>query len=464
MRYFPTFFDLRDRLVFVLGATPAAIQRLRYARRAGARVRLFAAALGDDGRRAVSEPGVGWLPGLPDTEDYTAADLVFAASDDAERNAAAADAARAAGVPVNVHDRPDLSDFVVPALVERGDVVVGISTGGTSPVLARSLRAKIEQLLPPRLGDLARFLGRFRASAKGAFPLLGVRARFWERVIEGPIGHAVLDGREAEARQRIIALLNGRETPCAGSVSIVGAGPGDPDLLTLRALQAMQCADVVLYDKLVAVPILDYLRRDAERICVGKTKSRPGLPQHEINRSLLAHAQTGKRVLRLKSGDPFIFGRGGEELEFLRRHGIECVVVPGITAALGCAAAVGVPLTHRDYASAVTFVTGHGRDGGPPPSLSHAPRPDHTLAIYMGVSEAGRVSAWLIDAGLPSTTPAVIVARGTRADQTISTGTVHDLPKRAASLAGNGPALIIVGAVAALADRTGAQTPLEQAA
>ncbi len=464
MRYFPAFFDLRDRLVLVLGATPAALQRLRYARSAGARVRLFAPALDDEGGRAVVGAGIAWLPGRPEASDYAAADLVFAASDDAAQNGEAAAAARAAGVPINVHDRPDLSDFIVPALVERGDVVVGISTGGASPVLARSLRTKIERLLPARLGELSRFLGRFRAAAKAAFPALAARARFWERVIDGPIGDAVLSGREPEARRNMLALLNRRQWSCAGAVYLVGAGPGDPDLLTLRALQLMQCADVVLYDELVAAPILDYVRRDAERVCVGKTKGQRGWAQHDINRSLLVHARAGRRVLRLKSGDPFIFGRGGEELEYLRRHGVECVVVPGITAALGCAAAAQVPLTHRDYASAVTFVSGHGRGGDLPPDLPRVPRPDHTLAVYMGASAAAGVAARLIEQGLPRDTPAIIIARGTQPDQATSAGTVAELPQLAARIPGGGPALIIIGAVAALAERNAEPALLEHAA
>jgi uroporphyrin-III C-methyltransferase/precorrin-2 dehydrogenase/sirohydrochlorin ferrochelatase len=361
--------------------------------------------------------------------------------------------ARAAGVPVNVADQPELCDFVMPAIIRRGDVAIGISTGAAAPALARLIRERIERVLPARLGDLARFAARLRQRIKDLFPKPETRRRVWERLFEGPCGEAVLAGKPAEARRHLVALLNrvDGERAAPGVVHIVGAGPGDPDLLTLRAHQLLQKADIVFYDELIGPEILDHARREAERVYVGKQKGRHGPEQPEINRALLAAARAGKRVVRLKGGDPFIFGRGGEEAEFLERHGVAAIVVPGITAALGCAAAVGIPLTHRDYASSVTFVTGHGRDGAPLADWDGLARKDRTIAVYMGLTAAGEVSRRLIAAGLSPATPAAIVARGTRRDQRLSLGTLATLPELARGHADGGPALIIVGEVASLA-------------
>jgi uroporphyrin-III C-methyltransferase/precorrin-2 dehydrogenase/sirohydrochlorin ferrochelatase len=344
----------------------------------------------------------------------------------------------------------------MPAIIRRGDVAIGISTSGAAPALARRIRETIERTLPARLGDLARFAGGLRQRVKALVPNAEARRRFWERLIDGPCGEAVLAGRPAEARRHLLALLNrrGEAREEAGVVHIVGAGPGDPDLLTLRALQLLQSADIVFYDELIGPEILGYARRDAERVHVGKQKGKQSKEQDSINAELLAAARAGKRVVRLKGGDPFIFGRGGEEKEFLARHGIEAIVVPGVTAALGCAAAVGIPLTHRDHASSVAFVTGHARDGAPLADWEGLARKDRTIAVYMGVSVADTVATRLIDAGLSPTTPVAIVERGTRTDQRLSLGTLGGLPALAQRHLGGGPALIIVGEVAALADRS----------
>jgi uroporphyrin-III C-methyltransferase/precorrin-2 dehydrogenase/sirohydrochlorin ferrochelatase len=464
MSHFPTFFDLKGKAVIVAGATPVALERVRLALAAGATVRLFAEELSPEGRLLVASPGVAWLPGAPAGEDFARAALVFVAGGDCARDRAAAVAARAAGVPVNVADQPDFSDFIMPAVIRRGDVLIGISTGGAAPTLARLVRERIERVLPARLGDLARFAGALRERVKSLFPRPEARRAVLERLVDGPCGDAVLAGRPAEAQRHLITLLNTEAKPREGTVHIVGAGPGDPDLLTLRALQALQRADIVFHDELVGADILDYARREAERVNVGKQKGQPSASQDEINGALLAAARAGKRVVRLKGGDPFIFGRGGEEVEFLRRQGIPVIAVPGITAALGCAAAVGIPLTHRDHANSVTFVTGHGREGAALADWNGLAREDRTIAVYMGLSAASEVSARLIAEGLAPSTPAAIVARGTRRDQSLSLGTLAELPALARRHAGESPALIIIGKVAALANRDLADTHLEEAA
>jgi uroporphyrin-III C-methyltransferase/precorrin-2 dehydrogenase/sirohydrochlorin ferrochelatase len=452
MSHFPAFFDLKGKAAIVVGATPVALERVRLALAAGATVRVFADALSSEGRLLVASPGVAWLPGAPAIDDFERAALAFVATGDCDRDRAAAETARAAGVPVNVADQPELCDFIMPAIIRRGDVAIGISTGGASPALARFIREAIERVLPARLGDLARFAARLRQRIKDLFPTPETRRDVWERLIDGPCGEAVLAGRPAEARRHLLELLNRVEQPReTGVVHIVGAGPGDPDLLTVRALQLLQKADVVFYDELIGPEILDQARREAERVYVGKQKGRHGQEQPDINDALLAAARAGKRVVRLKGGDPFIFGRGGEEAEYLERHGLTAIVVPGVTAALGCAAAVGIPLTHRDYASSVTFVAGHGRDGAPLADWNGLARKDRTIVVYMGLTAAATVSERLIAAGLSPATPAAIVARGTRRDQRLSLGTLGTLPDLALRQSDGGPALIIVGEVAALA-------------
>ncbi len=454
MQYFPAFLDLKDRPCLVVGGGAPAARKARLLMRAGARLTVVA-------RRA-----------SPEIEDLDAAGALrlvrrgFVAGDASGRaavvsatglgdvDARVSEAARAAGVPVNVVDRPELSSFVVPAIVERDPVVIGISSGGTSPVLARRLRARIEALLPARLGRLARFAESFRAAVRATVPDPAQRQRFWTGVFDGPVAEDVLAGREAAAREAMLGLVNRPDTTRApeGLVHIVGAGPGDPDLLTVKALRLMERADVAVYDRLVTPEILSRLRRDAERIYVGKAKGAHALSQDRINALLLDQARAGKRVLRLKGGDPFVFGRGGEELEYLRRHGVHVEVVPGVTAATACAAALGVPLSHRDHASAVTFVTGHGRDGEPELDWAALASARQTLAVYMGVETAGRTAARLIAQGLAPGTPAAVIENGTLANQKAVVGTLCDLEALVRDNGITGPALILIGEVVRLAD------------
>jgi uroporphyrin-III C-methyltransferase/precorrin-2 dehydrogenase/sirohydrochlorin ferrochelatase len=357
--------------------------------------------------------------------------------------------ARARQIPVNVVDRPDLSTFIMPAIVDRGDVVVAVGTGGASPVLARRVREQIEALLPARIGELAALLGRWRPRVIAALQSFAAKRRFWERAVDGPVATAALAGNLVEADALLAEALARPEVfETGGSVAIVGAGPGDPDLLTLKALRAISDADIIFYDDLVTEGVLDRVRRDAERVFVGKRRGRPGIGQDAINRLLVEAARAGKRVVRLKGGDPFIFGRGGEELEFLRAEGIPVTVVPGISSALGCAAEAELPLTLRDVATKLTLLTGHRVDAGDV-DWSGLADASTTVVVYMGLAAAAKIRDGLVAAGRDPATPAAILARGTWSDAKSVAGRLDTLPALAARI-GEGPALIVVGEVVRL--------------
>jgi uroporphyrin-III C-methyltransferase / precorrin-2 dehydrogenase / sirohydrochlorin ferrochelatase len=446
MRFLPVFLDLASGTLVLVGSGEPALNKLRLLDAAGARVRWFPvdnllraqAIAAGRGERVVIDAND---PRTADLSDAIA--IVSAAGRPLDDEIAAA--AQAARIPINVVDRPDLSTFIVPAIVDRGDVVVAVGTGGAAPVLARRLRARIEAILPERIGHLAALMGKYRARLGAAISDMPARRRFWEQVVDGPIAGAVLSGRgEAEA-QLIDAIDAGRhEDGAAGSVALVGAGPGDPDLLTLRALHALQDADVIFYDELVTPGVLDRARREAERVFVGKRRGQRGIGQEEINRRLVAAASAGKRVVRLKGGDPFVFGRGGEELEHLRAAGIPTVVVPGITAALGCAAEAGLPLTFRNEASRLVIITAHRADDAVSIDWSSLVDPQATLVVYMGLASATAVRDGLIAAGRAPATPAAVLARGSRPDSHAAVGRLDQLAALAAS-AGDGPALLVVG-------------------
>jgi len=459
MDYLPLFVDLRERRVLIVGGGETAAQKLRLLRKAGARALVVAV-------QPVAE-----IAELAATGEITLERRAFRAADvegcavvvsaDPESNEAVSVAARAANIPVNVVDRADLSNFLVPAIVDRSPIVVGISSGGTAPLLARLLRARLETLLPARLGELAGFAARFRTAVKGVIGEARSRRRFWERFFDSPAAEAVLAGNERAAREAMLLMLNKAAHAEGGVVYLVGAGPGDPDLLTFQALRLMQQADVVLYDELIGPDILDRVRRDAERIAVGKTKGHQALPQSDINRLMAGLAGEGKRVLRLKGGDPFVFGRGGEEMDYLRQRGIEVVVAPGLTAANGCLAAAGIPLTHRDMASSVTFVTGHAKLGDAEPDWAALADADRTLVVYMGLSTAATVAERLIAAGLSAATPVAIIQNGTRADQIVVTGALRDLGVLAEPRLGQGPALLVIGQVVTLSPAWAQLLPLK---
>ena len=437
MKHLPLFFDLAGRKVVVVGQGTAADRRADLARSAGAEIsRIGGDAFG--------------------SADFRGAAAAFVATGKFESDVAAQHAAKASGVPVNVADRPALCDFILPAIIDRDGVVVAVSTGGASPTLASVLRGRIEAILPERIGTLASLARTFRVQVNALIADPARRRGFWRRLTEGPAARLALAGDEAGARRVALGELDAarRRISPVGIAHIVGAGPGDPDLLTLRAAQLLQEADAILHDDLVPAAILGRARRDAELVPVGKRRGTAGWVQAEIEAELVRRVRAGQTVVRLKAGDPFIFGRGGEEVEALRAVGLPVSVVPGITAALGCAASAGIPLTHRRLASAVTFVTGHGAEGGREAAWPALAAQGHTLAVYMGATEAASVRDRLLDAGLAASTPVAVVESATRPGERISVGRLADLARLAAAhtaRADAGPSLIIVGEVAALA-------------
>jgi uroporphyrin-III C-methyltransferase/precorrin-2 dehydrogenase/sirohydrochlorin ferrochelatase len=456
MRFLPLFLDPSAGPVALVGATPGALNKLRLLRSAGANVRWYAgeADVAEEVLLASAHPGrVEIALSDPLQAEFSHFVAVIAAAG-APLDLAIAARARENNKPINVVDRPDLSTFIVPAIVDRDEVVVAIGTGGTSPVLARRLRERIEALLPARIGDLAALLGRYRDEfARTRHASTSLR-RFWERVIDGPIGAAALAGRWREAEAALTGAIEQARHPeeNAGTVYLVGAGPGDPDLLTLKAFQALQNADVIFYDELVTAEILDRARRDAERIFVGKLRGQPGIGQEEINLRLLDAARKGGNIVRLKGGDPFIFGRGGEELEFLRAAGIPVIIVPGVTAAFGCAAEAGLPLTFRNEASRLVFITAHRADEASGTDWSQLADPQTTVVVYMGLSSAAAVRDSLTAVGRSPQTPVAVLARGTRPDAKQVVGRLADIATLAAQV-GDGPAVLVIGEVVARSNR-----------
>jgi uroporphyrin-III C-methyltransferase/precorrin-2 dehydrogenase/sirohydrochlorin ferrochelatase len=453
MRFLPVFLDTCAGVVILVGSGEPACGKLRLLRAAGAHVRWFSRDV-DVAEEMLTLSGPGRLEisfGDPLKADLSEAVAVVSAAGDG-LDAQIAARARRHRIPVNVVDRPELSTFIFPAVVDRGEVVVAIGTGGASPVLARRLRELIEALLPTRIGELAQLIGRHRRRFAAVPRALSPR-RFWENIIAGPIAEAILAGRSDEAEARLVAAIDGdgaRESSAGKleTVSLVGAGPGDPDLLTLRALHALADADVVFYDELVTPAVLDRARRGAEQVFVGKRRGEAGIGQDEINRRLVAAARAGRRVVRLKGGDPFIFGRGGEELEYLRAADVPVVVVPGVTAALGCAAEAGLPLTFRNEAGKLAFITAQRAEEAAAIDWSSLTDRQTTLVVYMGLASAAAVRDGLIAAGRDGETPAAVLARGTRPDSQAAVGRLDELAALASEV-GEGPAILVIGEVVA---------------
>ncbi|MFJ4386971.1 siroheme synthase CysG [Pseudomonas sp. NPDC089408] len=453
MNYLPLFHKLQGGRVLVVGGGEIALRKARLLADAGGLLRVVAPDV-DGQLAALAREGGGEVL----VRGYQAADLVgcrlvIAATDDPGLNAQVSADAQALSLPVNVVDAPALCTVIFPAIVDRSPLVIAVSSGGDAPVLARLIRAKLEAWIPSAYGELAGLAARFRHKVKTLYPDVNQRRGFWETVFQGPIAERQLAGQGAEAERMLQAMVDGAPVQQGGEVYLVGAGPGDPDLLTFRALRLMQQADVVLYDRLVAPTIIDMCRRDAERIYVGKRRADHAVPQDQINRLLVDLAQQGKRVLRLKGGDPFIFGRGGEEIEELAEHGIPFQVVPGITAASGCSAYGGIPLTHRDYAQSVRFVTGHLKDGTSNLPWDDLVAPAQTLVFYMGLVGLPTICAELIRHGRAASTPAALVQQGTTRNQRVFTGTLADLPELVAQHEVHAPTLVIVGEVVQLRDK-----------
>lgn len=455
MRYLPVFLDLKTGPVLLVGAGEQAAAKLRVLLAAGARVEWYAAEGSHDvGALGDSAAQVAIVEGDPLTADLAGFIAVLCAGA-GDIGVAMAVRAKALGLPVNVMDDLDHSTFIFPAIVDRGDVVVAIGTGGTSPVVARRVRETIEALLPARIGDLANFIGGFRKAFHGRIPDMGLRRRFWERVVDGPIGALVLSGRNADAE----AALNGIGDPVAyagangsgrgeGHVTLVGAGPGDPDLLTIKGLRALQDADIVFYDELVTPEILDRIRRDAARVPVGRRVGKPGIGQDAVNKLLIEAAKAGQRAVRLKGGDAYVFGRGGEEVDALRKADVAYTIVPGITAGLGAAAQFEVPLTFRSKALRITFLTAHKERDAEAVDWSVLTDTKMTVVIYMGMTAAPSIRAGLLAAGRPPKTPVGVFARVTRPDAQAAVGTLDQLPDLVARIDG-GPAILIIGDVVA---------------
>ncbi|MGH8236843.1 MAG: siroheme synthase CysG [Steroidobacteraceae bacterium] len=457
MDYFPIFLRLANEPVLVVGGGAVAERKIDLLLRTSAQVRVIAPELvpGLAERAAAGE--ITHIATEFSPEHLDGVRLAIAATDKRAINAWVARQAERRNIPVNVVDDRELSRFIVPAIVDRSPVVVAVGSSGDAPVLTRRLRERLESFLPQRLGALARLAGKLRPTVKARIENPARRRRFWENFFDGTLAADVLAGREDTADPTLPGRIADSfaqivsATPDAGEVVLVGAGPGDPGLLTLRGLRALQNADVILYDRLVSAEILDLARRDAERINVGKTAGGAQVSQEEINTLLVQLAQQGKRVCRLKGGDPFIFGRGGEELEALAAAGVRFEVVPGVTAAAGCAAYAGIPLTHRDHAQSLVFVTGHTKDeGGDALDWNQLARPAQTVVFYMGLGHLERIVSRLRAHGAPESRAAAIVEQGTRAGQRVVTGTLADLAQKARQADVQSPALLIVGEVTRL--------------
>jgi len=447
MDYLPIFADVRNQLCLVVGGGEVGKRKAGVLLEAGAKVRVVAPQI---------EPALAEQQGVQATvsrfeaQHLDGVTLVIAATNDRSVNRQVSELARARNIPVNVVDDPELCSFIMPAIMDRSPLMVAFSSGGASPVLTRMMRGRLETMIPQKYSSLAGFAERYRELVKQRVTNPAKRRIFWENVLEGVIAEKVLSGDEDSAETMLLQMLESEDNIVRGEVYLVGAGPGDPDLLTFRALRLMQKADVVVYDNLVSKPIVDMTRRDAERIYVGKKRDDHTLRQEQINELLVRLAKEGKRVLRLKGGDPFIFGRGGEEIETLAAEGIPFQVVPGITAASGVSAYAGIPLTHRDHAQSCIFVTGHLKDGSMNLDWDALARPKQTIVVYMGLHGLATLCAELVAHGLSGATPIAIVQQGTTKNQRVVTGTLATLPDNAEVGGLHAPTLIIVGSVVTL--------------
>ncbi|AOX99666.1 siroheme synthase CysG [Jeongeupia sp. USM3] len=461
MDYFPLFLNLRRQRCLIVGGGDVALRKARLLLAAGAELIVVSPDLADELAALRDRGEITHAQREFDQADIDGMRLVIAATDDEAVNAQVHAECEARNVLVNVVDTPEKCRFIVPSIIDRAPLMVAISTGGAAPVLARQLRARIEATLPHGYGVLARLAGALRERVKTRFGDERARRRFWETALEGPAAEKALAGNEAGAMAELEQRLAHSDAAALqrGAVYLVGAGPGNPDLLTFRALRLMQQADVVLYDNLVAPAIIELVRRDAERIYVGKKSNNHALPQEDINRLLVKLALDGKTVLRLKGGDPFIFGRGGEEIEELAAAGVDFEVVPGITSASGASCYAGIPLTHRDHAQSVTFVTGHRRGDAIELDWPRLVSPSETVVIYMGVKQAPHICEQLIAHGRDAGTPAAIVEKATTAEQRVLTGTLASLPALITRHGIKPPALIIVGSVVSLHGKLGWRAP-----
>ena len=452
MNYFPVFFDLSGQRVLIVGGGEVALRKVSLLERTGASIVLVAPQIAPELEELHACGKLQLIAREFEPRDLDGARMVIVATSRRAVNRWIANLSESRGIPVNVVDDREMSRFIVPAIIDRGPVLVAVSTGGASPVLARRLRERLEALIPTRIGELAQWLRELRTEARRRLRDSAARRRFFETIVDGASARRFLlgdrNGAQRIARRLLASSCAAPRAP--GEVWLVGAGPGDPELLTLKALRALQDADVILHDRLVPDAVLDMARRDAARICVGKAAGGGGSTQEEINDLLIGHARQGKRVVRLKGGDPFIFGRGGEELQALARAQISFTVVPGITAAAGCAAYAGIPLTHRDHAHSVSFVTGHADGGGQQPDWRALAAQGTTAVFYMGLARLEHIVDGLLRHGAPADRPAAIVTQGTTPDQRVIVGTLATIGEVSSRSKVESPALLIVGDVVAL--------------
>ncbi|MFN3869363.1 MAG: siroheme synthase CysG [Hyphomicrobiaceae bacterium] len=458
MEQLPICLDIKGRSIVVAGDGPVAARKALLARSAGGAVTVYSTDPCDELRRLADGGRIVVRERKPDSRDMAGAAMVFAAAEDDVRDAEVGKLAREAGVLVSVEDHVELSDFTMPSIIDRSPLVIAVSSAGVSPLLGRLIRQRLEATVPAAFGNLTRFLGSIRETLAKRIPDVRKRRRFVETVVDGTVADLVLANDEPRARRQLEQSLEAfvkDEKSAQGEVYLVGGGPGDPDLLTFRALRLMQRADVVVYDRLVGSPILDLVRSDAERVYVGKRRNDHALPQEDISKLLVTLARQGKRVLRLKGGDPFIFGRGGEEIELLAAEGIPFQIVPGITAASGCASFAGIPLTHRDHAQSCVFLTGHTKTGRLSADWATVMQPGQTVVIYMGLAFLADLMRDFLAHGADPALPVAVIENGTRPNQKVVTGTVSSIAGvvSEAGITGNSPALTIIGSVVTLRDK-----------
>lgn len=455
MDFLPIFLNVKQRPCLVVGGGDVASRKIALLREAGASVRLVSPELCAEVQALVDRGEIEYRHGSFEPADLDNVALVIAATDDEETNKQVSTLAHAKSLPVNVVDNPALCSFIMPSIIDRSPVQIAISTGGNSPVLARLLRSRLESMIPAAYGLLGKLAQEFRDKAKQTFSSVNERRIFWEKVLQGPIAEMVFAGKSGQARTALEAEFEkAADAPQEmGEVYLVGAGPGDPDLLTFKALRLMQQSDVIVHDRLVSKGVLDLSRRDADRIYVGKERSNHAVRQEDINQLLVRLAKEGKRVCRLKGGDPFIFGRGGEEIDTLAAEGVPFQVVPAITAAAGVSSYAGIPLTHRDYSQSVVFATGHLKDGTMNLNWPGLVQPNQTVVFYMGLHGIDVICEKLIEHGMSADMPIALVQQGTRPDQKVFTGTLSTMPGIVHSTDIKPPTLIIVGEVVKLHEK-----------
>lgn len=453
MNYLPIFIDIKQKPCLVVGGGDIALRKINLLLKANAAVTCVSKECCDGIEKLVKNNQITYIEKAFEVSDIDRQVLIVSATDDSTLNTHVSELAKVANIPVNVVDSPDLCSFIMPSIVDRSPIVIAISSAGKAPVLARLIRAKLESTIPHAYGKLAELAGNFRDQVKAKFNNIEDRRYFWEKTFSGIVAEKVFSGKVDEAKVDLQAQLDGSTDSGVGEVYLVGGGPGDPDLLTFKALRLMQQADVILYDRLVSDGVMELVRRDAELIYVGKERDNHAVPQGDINQLLVDLAKQGRRVCRLKGGDPFIFGRGGEEIETLAENNIPFQVVPGITAASGCSAYSGIPLTHRDYSQSCRFVTGHLKDGSMNLPWNELAVEQQTIVFYMALVGARHLSEQLISHGMRGDMPVALVEKGTTPDHQVYVTTLAELPDLVENTTIHAPTLIIVGEVVKLREK-----------